>query len=599
MQPPPVSAPPAQFEGSPPATLPEGHVCPGMLASFRKRKSSNALQEQWKQQGFPQAERGALGGKPIPRTLSVEESGRSSATLGTASAEEWLQQAARDGENDGDSPASRLQYQLMQGQAHRSSEDHKRRRVSSITPEALGVAAACPAQPLTSEQRIGGATPECLDRQSAVASIEDARSQQTECRAQGQLSAQDEQLSSSEDPDSSPDSCFDSAFIPAIKTGPAQQGANAAGPAEVPPAPVLVSAQQQLHGGKVYRFGSLRSRSRLSMTDSAAMQQPAVPGTLPCQAPPQVLQPCANLAPCAVASQLLASRPAGPVQAAPVQVAVAQTGNPTMAVANLIAGHSLARLPPAELALLIANHNGSDPALTQALQCAMSALSDAQLGNVGLALQELNRVLRGPKTQQQPVQKQIPVQRAAVPTVCRLQPGCQHPAQFNDRVAPAAKGGAAPMVRIGRPVLPAQAQMQLELCRQLQDGHCSLVASQRISWLQVLTMWSKGTDMVQADTPAFALHLWTRVQPLVCVRRVAQSGACKPWETVALACLWVAAKHEEARRALPPASRLAPLASCNARVLCAVEIHVLELLKWAPLALWDDALHSKGIRFRQ
>ena len=245
------------------------------------------------------------------------------------------------------------------------------------------MAAACPAQPLTSEQRIVGTTPECLDRQSAVASIEDARSQQTECRAQGQLSAQDEQLSSSEDPDSSPDSCFDSAFIPAIKAGPAQQGANAAGPAEVPPAPVLVSAQQQLHGGKVYRFGSLRSRSRLSMTDSAAMQQPAVPGTLPCQAPPQVLQPCANLAPCAVASQLLASRPAGPVQAAPVQVAVAQTGNPTMAVANLIAGHSLARLPPAELALLIANHNGSDPALTQALQCAMSALSDAQLGNVG------------------------------------------------------------------------------------------------------------------------------------------------------------------------------------------------------------------------
>ena len=31
-------------------------------------------------------------------------------------------------------------------------------------------------------------------------------------------------------------------------------------------------------------------------------------------------------------------------------------------------------------------------------------------------------------------------------------------------------------------------------------------------------MWSKGTDMAQADTPAFALHLWTRVQPLVSVR---------------------------------------------------------------------------------
>ena len=77
--------------------------------------SSDAQQEQWKQQGGPHAERGALGGKPIPRTQSVEESGRSSATLGTASAEEWLQQAAREGGNDGDSPASRLQYQLMQG----------------------------------------------------------------------------------------------------------------------------------------------------------------------------------------------------------------------------------------------------------------------------------------------------------------------------------------------------------------------------------------------------------------------------------------------------------------------------------------------------
>jgi len=61
--------------------------------------------------------------------------------------------------------------------------------------------------------------------------------------------------------------------------------------------------------------------------------------------------------------------------------------------------------------------------------------------------------------------------------------------------------------------------------------------------------------MVQADTPAFALHLWTRVQPLVSIDDIANFGACKPWETVALACLWLAAKHEEARRALPPASR--------------------------------------------
>ena len=116
-------------------------------------------QEQWKQQGFPQAERGALGGKPIPRTLSVEESGRSSATLGTASAEEWLQQAAREGENDGDSPASRLQYQLMQGAVQctasicrGSSADADQNRAASLQPQSYCISPSlypgCSAHPL-------------------------------------------------------------------------------------------------------------------------------------------------------------------------------------------------------------------------------------------------------------------------------------------------------------------------------------------------------------------------------------------------------------------------------------------------------------------
>ena len=84
----------------------------------------------------------------------------------------------------------------------------------------------------------------------------------------------------------------------------------------------------------------------------------------------------------------------------------------------------------------------------------------------------------------------------------------------------------------------------------------------------------------------------------VCAERVARLGAAKPWEAVALACLWVAGKHEEARRALPAASRMAPLAGCNARTLCAVEIYVMGLVGWAPLAAWDDARHSKGIPVR-
>ena len=72
------------------------------------------------------------------------------------------------------------------------------------------------------------------------------------------------------------------------------------------------------------------------------------------------------------------------------------------------------------------------------------------------------------------------------------------------------QGRALPMLRIGRPMLPAQAQMQLELCRQLQEGHCPLVASQRISWLQV-TIYAAWQNLF-SDTSApctLAYHPWT------------------------------------------------------------------------------------------
>ena len=216
------------------------------------------------------------------------------------------------------------------------------------------------------------------------------RSSQRDCPAVNQLSAENEQLSLSEDPDSSPDSCFDSAFIPTGSVGDLQQAGKHVAPAQVPPAPVLAP-------GKVYRFGSIRPRSRLSVADSGIVQPPSAPEApeqvdlgrtgLACQAPALLLQSTQNQnagdqRPSAgQAQQGMQCNP----QPVPHATGPPQTGNPTMAVANLIAGHSLARLPPAELALLIANHNGSDPALTQALQCAMSALSDAQLGNVGCA----------------------------------------------------------------------------------------------------------------------------------------------------------------------------------------------------------------------
>ena len=214
---------------------------------------------------------------------------------------------------------------------------------------------------------------------------------QRDCLAANQLSAENEQLSLSEDPDSSPDSCFDSAFIPNGSVGDLQQASKHAAPAQVPPAPIIAP-------GTVYRFGCVRSRSRLSVMDSGVVQPVSAPesleqvdtahAALACQAPPLLLQSAQRQV---ALNQGLSARqapqelPPQALQPVPLTVAAPQTGNPTMAVANLIAGHSLARLPPPELALLIANHDGSDPALTQALQCAMSALSDAQLGNVGCA----------------------------------------------------------------------------------------------------------------------------------------------------------------------------------------------------------------------
>ena len=60
-----------------------------------------------------------------------------------------------------------------------------------------------------------------------------------------------------------------------------------------------------------------------------------------------------------------------------------------------------------------------------------------------LALQDLNRALRGPKAgAPQPQQKQLQQQRA-VPSACRLQPGYQHPAVPLEKAASASKVGPA------------------------------------------------------------------------------------------------------------------------------------------------------------
>ena len=59
-------------------------------------------------------------------------------------------------------------------------------------------------------------------------------------------------------------------------------------------------------------------------------------------------------------------------------------------------------------------------------------------------------------------------------------------------------------------------------------------------------------------------------------------------------CLWVATKHEECRRCIPPASRLGAVVGFTAPDLNVLELAVLSSLGWNPLAGWDDGTHSKG-----
>ena len=59
-----------------------------------------------------------------------------------------------------------------------------------------------------------------------------------------------------------------------------------------------------------------------------------------------------------------------------------------------------------------------------------------------LALQDLNRALRGPRAGAQQPQQRQPQQQRAVPSACRLQPGYQHPASL-DRAASASMVGPA------------------------------------------------------------------------------------------------------------------------------------------------------------
>lgn len=65
-------------------------------------------------------------------------------------------------------------------------------------------------------------------------------------------------------------------------------------------------------------------------------------------------------------------------------------------------------------------------------------------------------------------------------------------------------------------------------------------------------------------------------------------GAEKPWETMLMGCLWLAAKLEECRRGVPTASKAGALVGVDKHVIGGVELYLMQLVDWAPLADWKD-----------
>ena len=65
-------------------------------------------------------------------------------------------------------------------------------------------------------------------------------------------------------------------------------------------------------------------------------------------------------------------------------------------------------------------------------------------------------------------------------------------------------------------------------------------------------------------------------------------GAEKPWETMLLGCLWLAAKLEECRRGAPTASKVGGLLGIDCIVMGGVELYLMQLVSWAPLLDWKD-----------
>lgn len=142
----------------------------------------------------------------------------------------------------------------------------------------------------------------------------------------------------------------------------------------------------------------------------------------------------------------------------------------------------------------------------------------------------------------------------------------------------------------------SQGRLQQQLAqgqvdRQLVTAPCCRPSS---GFPDLVAYWAKGLNLQRCESVHLACHLWTRVQQQVSIAYMHLVGAERPWETMLIGCLWLAAKLEECRRGVPTASKVGAIVGVDRAVMGGVELYLMQLVNWAPMSNWKDRpLHEE------
>lgn len=140
-----------------------------------------------------------------------------------------------------------------------------------------------------------------------------------------------------------------------------------------------------------------------------------------------------------------------------------------------------------------------------------------------------------------------------------------------------------------------QRQAMLQQCLNIKQ-HAAVVEQQQqqrpvgspsLGFPDLLLYLAKGLALQRTETVLLACHLWKKVQPQVSIAYMHLLGAGRPWESMLVGCLWVAAKLEECRRGVPTATKVGRLVQLDKAVMGGIELYLMQLVNWAPLRGWQ------------